>query len=377
MRVFLAWHNTFYNKKRTLAAIAGITFSILLMFMEIGFLDTIRRAASLIYNNMDFDLIMVSHDYEYMNESGRFARGHLVQAGVTPGVDKIMPMDMAIGQWEDIDTEIQSSLMILGMEEDPAFVKNLWIRDNLPFISQTRSVMLDTLSHPVYGPLVKGREAKVNGVDVKTTSLFSLGMGFYADGAVIVSNQTFAALSRGDGSKIKYGLIKAEIGEDLSALKTRLRSDSSSHVKIFERQEMIHMEEDYFVTVMPIGIMVSTGVFISFLVGAVILFQVLSTEITNRLTEFATLKAAGFTPGYIYGTGFQQAVLFAALSYLPALVLTCLLFQIIHRFTRLPILMTLDLAGTVFVLSFLMCLISGFLALRKVKKADPAELFHK
>jgi len=354
---------------------AGITFSILLIFMEIGFLDTIKRSASLVYNDMEFDFLMVSYDYEYMNETGRFARGHLIQAGVTPGVEKVMPMNMSIGQWEDTETETSSSLMILGIEQDPDFVKNPVIRANLSSLGQTYSVMLDTLSHPSYGPLVKGREAKVNRIDIKTGALFKLGMGFYADGAVIVNNQTFTGLTRVDSRKIKYGLIKAGPGEDLAALKTRLRSGISSEVKVFDRQEMIKMEETYFVSVMPIGIMVKTGVLVSFLVGAVILFQVLSTEITNRLTEFATLKASGFTPGYIYGVGFQQAVLFAALSYVPALILAHFLFKTIHQFTRLPSLMTPGLAGIVFVLSFFMCLISGFLALRKVKKADPADLF--
>lgn len=354
---------------------AGITFSILLMFMELGFLDTIKRTSSLIYNCMDFDFVMVSYDYEYMNETSRFARGQLVQAGVTPGVAKVMPMDLAVGEWEDPETEITSSLMILGMDVDPDFVKNPLIRQNLSTIDQTYTAMLDSLSHPSYGPLTVGREAMVNRMDIETTALFNLGMGFYADGAVIVNHQTFSALTRKNGGKIKFGLIKALPGADTADLKIKLTSDLSSRVKVFRRQEIIQMEEDYFVSVMPIGIMVRSGVVVSFLVGAVILFQVLSTEITNRLSEFATLKATGFTPGYIYGIGFQQAVIFALISYLPALVLTFFLFKIIHHFTRLPILMTMPLTATVFLLSFCMCLISGFLALRKVKKADPADLF--
>ncbi len=354
---------------------AGITFSMLLMFMELGFLDTVKRSASLIYTYTDFDYIMVSYDYEYMNETGWFNRGHLIQAAVTPGVEKVIPMNMATGRWEDPETEIRSSVMILGMELDPDFVKNRMIKQGLPNIDKSYSAMIDTLSHPSYGSLLMERNAKINRLDITTTAQFSLGMGFYADGAVIVNNQTFASLTRRNPSYVRFGLIKAIPGTDLFLTKERLKADLPTDVKIFDRQEIITLEEDYFVSVMPIGIMVRAGVLVSFLVGSVILFQVLSTEISNRLNEFATLKAAGFTSFYIYGVGFQQAFLFSAISYLPALAFSYGLFEIVHKFTRLPIFMTPVLAWTVFFLSLTMCLISGFLALRKVKKADPADLF--
>lgn len=144
---------------------------------------------------------------------------------------------------------------------------------------------------------------------------------------------------------------------------------------VFGRDEIIALEEDYFITVMPIGIMVQVGMLVAFLVGAVILFQVLSAEITNRLDEFATLKAAGFTTTYIYGVGCQQALLFCIMSYLPALISTYGLFMIVHAFTRLPIVLDGRLALSVLGLSLVMCVGSGLLALRKVKKADPADLF--
>jgi putative ABC transport system permease protein len=354
---------------------AGITFSILLIFMELGFLDTVKRSASLIYNYTDFDYIMVSYAYEYMNETGWFNRGYLIQAAVIPGVEKVIPMNMAVGKWEDPKTGIRSSIMILGLEQDLDFVKNPMIRQGLSKIDKAYSGIIDIMSHPSYGSLSVGGEAKVNRLDIHTTAQFDLGMGFYADGAIIVNNQTFASLTRRNPSKVRFGLIKALPESDLSLTKKKLKADLPSDVMIFDRQEIIKLEQNYFVSVMPIGIMVRSGVVVSFLVGAVILFQVLSTEISNRLNEFATLKAAGFTSGYIYGVGFQQAFLFSAISYVPALVLSYGLFEIVHKVTRLPILMTPVLAGMVFFLSLTMCLISGFLALRKVKKADPADLF--
>ncbi|MFH1983271.1 MAG: FtsX-like permease family protein [Pseudomonadota bacterium] len=375
MRIFLSWHNTVHNKKRSLAAVAGISFSILLMFMQVGFLDTVKRASTLVYEDLDFDLLMVFYDYEYMNEAGRFDKVQLIQANVVDGVDKVAPLNISIGEWEDPDTEVESSVMIIGIDLDPAFIRNAAIRDGLPSLERTYAVMIDTLSNPAYGRLSVPREARINRLDVRAEAPFSLGMGFYADGAVIVNNQTFYALTRQDPREISFGMIKVSPGADPAVVATAVRSTLSHEIVVFERSQLITLEQDNFVSVMPIGIMVQAGVFVSFCVGAVILFQVLSTEIANHLNEFATLKAAGFTTGYIYGVGFQQAALFAVLSYLPAMAITAGLFYIIHRVTRLPILLTLPLAALILAMSMMMCLISGFLALRKVKKADPADLF--
>ena len=64
---------------------------------------------------------------------------------------------------------------------------------------------------------------------------------------------------------------------------------------IMTRQELIDREENYFVNVKPVGIMFRVGMLVAFIVGAVILYQILASEITNRLKEFATMKAMGYS----------------------------------------------------------------------------------
>lgn len=375
MKIFLAWHNTVHNKKRSLAAVAGISFSILLMFMQVGFLDTVKRAAVLVYEDLEFDLLMVYYDYEYMNEAGRFDKGQLIQAGVIEGVARVAPLNIAVGEWEDPASEVVSSVMIIGLDPDPAFVRDPAVRAGLVALEQPYSAMLDTLSNPSYGRRSVPREARINRLDVTAAAPFALGMGFYADGAVIVNNQTFYGLTRRDPRQISFGMLQLAPGADPAATAERLRATLPQEIVVFERERLLELEQDNFVSVMPIGIMVQSGVFVAFCVGAVILFQVLSTEISNHLDEFATMKAAGYTNGYIYGVGFEQAALFAVLSYLPALLVTTGLFALIHRVTRLPIEVTGGLVGLILAMSMMMCLVSGYLALRKVKRADPADLF--
>jgi len=375
MRVPYAWNNTFHNKKRTFSAVAGIAFSVLLIFMQVGFLETGKRGSTLLYQYLDFDLIMTSDRYEFLTSSGSFDKARLIQAMVVPGVKDVMPLNIGEGEWKNPETEITSGVILIGIDPNPSFIRNTGVKSNLDTITKTRTVMLDTLSTEEYGPLKKNSEARINDVDVTVTSLFTMGMRFYNDSAVFVNNQTFQSLVRRDARMVNFGLIRVAPGADITTIKRNLKENLPDDVLIFDRQKLITNEQDYFIYVLPVGIMFQVGVIIAFIIGSVILFQVLVTEITNKLNEYATLKAMGFTTKNIYNIGFTQAFLFAFMGYMPALAITIGLFHFLRIKAKLPAEFTLGLAGFVFFITLLMCIIPGFLALQKVRKADPAELF--
>ena len=141
------------------------------------------------------------------------------------------------------------------------------------------------------------------------------------------------------------------------------------------RQALLSREQSYFIDVKPVGILFSAGVFVAFMVGVVILFQVLSTEISNRLREFATMKAMGFSPLYVYGVGINQAIFYSVLSFLPAWFGGMGVFYIVRWASRLPMEMDVSISVRVMLMTTAMCIFSAFMALRKVRRADPADLF--
>jgi len=375
MSVPYAWNNTFQDKKRVLAAVAGIAFSVLLIFMQLGFLDTAKRGSTLLYQYMNFDLIITSDRYELMTSTMRFNKARLIQAMLVPGVQEVIALNIANARWEDPTTEKKSGVMLIGIDLNPVFIGNEGVSSNLDALAQTRSVMLDILSSRNYGELRIDREVKINGVDVNVTSLFKLGMVFYNDGAVIVNPQTFQILDRGDARMVTFGLVKLAPGADIVKMKQALKESLPSDVLIFDKQEIISQEQNYFINVVPVGIMFQAGVLIAFGIGAVILFQVLATEVSNKLNEYATLKAIGFRDVQIYIIGFKQAFLYALMGYIPATFFCYAILYFLRTKANMPTKFTFELACFVFVLTLVMCLVSGFLALQKVKKADPVDLF--
>jgi putative ABC transport system permease protein len=376
MKIHVSWYNIIQNKKRTLAAIGGITFSLILIFMQLGFLTTARRTASLYYDFFDYDLMITSVKYESMGSAGDFDKTRLFQAKAVADVAETAVLNFDKSRWRDkADDEFGPSCMLMAFDPNPAFIKDESVKANLHYVNLKGNIILDEWSVPEFGSKQIGKRATIYHRDVTIAALFQLGVSFLAEGSAIVSLDTFHGLVRSDPRKAHLGMIKVTPGANIEDVKQRLKSTLPADVLVFTRPEFIRAEQDYFIKVKPVGIMFQAGAFVAFAVGAVILFQVLSTEISNRLREYATMKAMGFSKFYIYKVGGEQSLFYAMLSYIPALPLGHGVAFLVKKASRLPMYLTWQLDLFVLILALIMCLISGILAMGKVRKADPAELF--
>lgn len=374
-RVPIAWRNTFQNRKRTITALGGISFSILLIFMQLGLLNGARRTASMLYDFFNFDLVIVSDKYQYLADANHFDIMRIIQAGVTPGVASVFKLNINGGAWTDTTTSLTSQALLLGIDSDSTFISNESIRKGLPALQGNNAVMVDLYSHSDYGDMSIGATPKINDTSVVVAGHFTLGVTLFSDGAVMVDNSLYDRLVQGRSRMTNIGLIKITPGSDPDTVKRDLEQSLPKDVLVYKRNDMIKQEQNYFITVKPMGIMFQAGVVVAFIVGVVVLFQVLSTDISNRINEFATMKAMGFSPVFIYGIGIRQALIFAILSYVPSFLLSVAIFKLILLAAHLRVAMTLNLALLVLALSVCMCVISCVLALQKVRKSDPAELF--
>src|SRR5262249_44481879 len=143
-------------------------------------------------------------------------------------------------------------------------------------------------------------------------------------------------------------------------------------VKVWKRSQLETSEQHFYVTLRPLGVMFSFGVLLAFAVGAVIVYQILSSEIMNKLKEYATLKAMGYSTGFMNKVALQQAAFFALLGFLPATLMALSMYHVTGSMTNLPMIMTWQRVIFVLVLTIVMCSVSGLLVSRKVARADPA-----
>ena len=65
-----------------------------------------------------------------------------------------------------------------------------------------------------------------------------------------------------------------------------------------------------------------------FIIGTAIVYQILYTNISSQLVEYATLKAIGFKNNYFLTIVFQQALILSLLAYIPGLLISTILYDI-------------------------------------------------
>ena len=83
----------------------------------------------------------------------------------------------------------------------------------------------------------------------------------------------------------------------------------------------------------------------------------------------------GYTNGFLQRLVFSEAFYLSAFGFVPALGLSLVLYTQAEAATQLPLEMTLERAAIVFAATVFMCTFSGVLAIRKLSKLDPADVF--
>lgn len=371
----IAWQNLTQHITRTLSALMGTTVAVFLLLLQVQLLESVQTKATQLYDLFNFDLAVVSNTYQFMYAAEPFNGVRLAQARVDDAVDDVFALNIRVTDWFSEQTGKESSLLLFGVDAKPAFIKDDALRRALPLLRQRGNVVVDAFSHADYGNLRPGAIGRIRDREVRIVAPFELGLFFFADGSAVMANDYFPEYAGRRYVETSVGMIRVKRGYNVSAAKRRLRRALPSDVLVYTRDELIAQERQYFVSVKPIGIMFRAGMVIAFVVGGAILFQVLSTEISNRLKEFATFKAMGFGPMFLYGIGVVQIFLFAVIGFVFASFASIGISTIIRSVIHLPMVLEPKLIAVVFGVTILMCVVPGFVTLRRVRLADPAELY--
>jgi putative ABC transport system permease protein len=171
------------------------------------------------------------------------------------------------------------------------------------------------------------------------------------------------------------GLIRLKPGADPVAAQARLTALLPADVRVLIHDQYEDQELAYWTLTTPIGFIFKLGVAMGIVVGLIIVYQILYNDVNSHLPEYATLKAMGFPNSYMSAVVLRQALLLSIIGFLPGGALSVLIYKFAGDATLLPIHMTAGRMVGVYVLTALMCVGAGALAMRRVRLADPAEIF--
>jgi putative ABC transport system permease protein len=376
----LAWAQLSHQKVRTGVAMGGIAFANVLIFMQLGFVNLFAGGAVLLPKYLQGDLFLMNATSKYISPRS-FDRTLLYQAAAFDGIVSAEPLYLNYGAWAyDKDTVSYDTRIFAYNTRIQAF-KIPEIDRQQAKLSEPFTVLFDRLSRSQLGPIPADMATKsnvsatLNNRRFGVLGLFSLGSSFFlSEGNLITSELTYAELFGASAlQQVSVGLIRVKPGTDLIALQRGIEQ-AVPGIKVLTRkelaaQELKHQDEN------PSSTIFNFGALMGFIVGVAIVYQVLYSDVSDHLAEYATLKAIGYSNRSLLVVIFQEAIFLAILGYIPGFIATLGMYQLLTNLTRLELIMTINLALTVFCLTLAMCLISAAIASNKLRAADPADVF--
>ena len=387
-KISTAWLQLKHEKMRLMVAIGGISFAVVLIFMQLGLRVALFDSAVALYSKLEADIFLLSPRSTALIAMENFSERRLYQALAFPEVKSVIPMYLGFAQWKNPQTRnYWRNIYIMGFELNKNVFNLDGVNNNLDKLKEPDVVLFDAVSRTEFGPVVElfNKQGKVeteigdrgpNNRKITVVGLFELGTSFGSDGNLITSDLNFFRIfiQRQKGF-INLGLVQLHPGYNNEKVIRKLKNYLPPDIRVMSRTEVMDFEKEYWNTTTPIGFVFTFGVILGTIVGIIIVYQILYSNVSEHLAEYATLKAMGYKHRYLLTVIFQEALILAILGYIPGFFLTLVMYQTAQQATKLPIEMESTRALTVLILTILICFSSGVIAVRKLQEADPADIF--
>ena len=390
-RTPVAWLQLSHQKVRLLVAILGVAFSIILIFTQLGLRAMLFDGVTLLPENLNGELYLISTYADNIRDSS-FPNIYLYQADAIAGVADARPLYVGYGRWvnpkllESTDEEKanikSSSMQIIAFNPNKPVLKIPEINQQLNLLSVPGGILYDRLSKSESGDIPqlfanRGQVSSIlNNRGVTVMGLFDLGSTFYYDGVAVMSDWNYGQISGSEKlQEVSLGVISLEAGANPQTVIKRLQQNLSKDLKVLTKAELAKAERDEVATWSE-GKVLNFGAGIGFVVGIIIVYQVIYTDVSEHLPEYATLKAMGYKDRDLSLVVLQESLILAIMGFIPGYLASFGIYYLMTNFIELPVTMNPGIALRVLALNILMCTISGAIAIKKLRTADPADIFY-
>ena len=359
----------------------GVSFSSVIMFMQMGFFNGLNDSQSNLPPYIETDLIMFSKKKDHLKASGTFTLKRLNQVKSIDGVKSVNPTYMSASYWWNPQDNSRSRVLMIGVSLDNPGFSFPEIKQYKKELRQPNTILYDRLSRRELGEIEVGTVTQLVASKIKVAGLFELGSNFTYEGHVILGLDNYYRIYGNPFNmskvidEVDLGFIYLKPGVDPQQVKQDMKASLPDDFDVLTREELHKRENDFVVTHTPSGIIFGIGLIVGFVIGVIICYQILFNEINDHLPQFATLKAMGHSPGFLLGIVVSEALILSCAGFFPGLLFSFFLYEIIEGFSQINMYLTFVRGTIIFTLTTFMCFISAVWAVRKVVEADPADLY--
>lgn len=395
----LGWSQLTHRKIRLLVAITGVAFSNILIFTQLGLRAMLFDGVTLVPDHLQGDLFLVSA-YAPNIDLGNFPKIYLYQADAIAGVTSTSPLYIGFANWvnpldltqastesDDEDAPqpdfqlFPNSVKILAFNPTQPVLAIPAVNQQLETLHGPGAVLYDQLGQEKLGPIPSlfAQNGSVSTLmdnrRLHVTGLFSLGSTLFDNGHVVMSDWNYAQWYGMESlEKVSVGVLTLDPNADLEIVRASLKAALPRSISVLTQAEVAAAEQAFRAS-LPNGKVLNFGAMMGFIIGVVIVYQILYTDVSDHLPEYATLKAMGYSDKRLLAAILQEALLLAVLGFIPGYLASYAVYELLFLITRVPIIMKATVAINVFLITLIMCAISGAIAMNKLRSANPADVF--
>lgn len=374
----------FHNKVRLLLISLSVAVGVVIMFVEMGLLLGILDSQSLVTRLARGDLLVMNKSRADLHHWDKIPSSELALVTGVPGVAKVMPVyEDHVGLTDPDNCRGHSALQNCRVRR---IIVYAFSPDDMPLavgdpakvsaeLKMSDSFLFDRLSRPIFGHIEPGMDVDIDKNPLQVSGLVEMGPDILNDGNIVMSEGEW--LHRSPASQPIMGVVRVLPGADVEAVRARIVATAPKDVAVMtpaeararENHATLHGETA------PIGILFTIGMFAGLVIGSINCYQVLYTEVSDHLGQYATVKAMGYSDSFLHGAILTQAVLLSLSGFAVGLVLSMIGDAYIAAATQLPVEIHPLPGFLVCLATIAMCMLAGWIAIRRVEAADPASLY--
>ncbi len=371
--VSIARKNLFHDKVRFSVALAGITFAVVLITIQVGVYLAFLANASVLIDHTEADIWITAHGLENFDFGRPISEKKLYEAREVPGVLWAEKYLLAFGYWKTPGGS-QETVQMVGYDPD-TLVGAPWniVRGNPQDVKYFNSVFYDEAETNRLGDLPIGGETEINSHRVRVVGFIRGAKSFIQSPYIFTSFKNALNLSFVAKGNTVYVLVKVAPGYSVETVQQRLKA-TVKDVDVYTSGEFSKKTRDYWMINTGTGMALLSIALMGVVIGTVIVANTIYTSTTEHLKEFGTLKAIGASNWDLYKIIIEQALINSVIGYVAGEFVSFWVIQAIKR-GNLQVLLPWQVLAGIYVLTALMCLWSSTLSIYKVTKIDPALVF--
>ncbi len=378
----MGWRQLSHGRSRMIVALAGVSVAVLLILTVLSLKESIFRSSLLIPGSLRGDLIVLSPRTQSVMRPARMPSRLLERLRGIDGVVSVSAVSVDTGKWVNPWTHQEHPIRVWGMDLQADILGLPGIDPADPVLRRTDSVLFDELARPKFGPvgaeLRAGRQVRteVNGHRLSVIGLTRAGISVGVDGNLFATPANFQRLFPGQSTAACHlGTVSLAPGADPERVLAAAHQLLGGEARVLRRTAVIDAEIAYLRANEPVDFVMTLIATVGFFVGMIIVYQILYSDVINHLPQFATLKAMGFSNGYLLRIVVSEGLILSLIGFWPGMLGAIALTAAAQRAIILPVRVTVDQAAVVLALTIVMCCVAAFAAVRKLAQADPANAF--